>query len=90
METMRKISQGLSVSIERSIGGLSSQVGELTAAIRPDTEQAERLTKVESKLATVEGTLATVKGNVGEIKKGRESDSKKLDAVLALLTNRQE
>ena len=83
VETMRKISQGLSASVERSIGGLSSHVSELAAAIRHDTEQVERLIKVESKLATVEGTLV-------EIKEGRKSDSKKLDAVLALLTSRQE
>jgi hypothetical protein len=73
---MRKISQGLSASVERSIGGISSQVGELTAAIRPDTEQAVRLTKVESTLV--------------EIEEGGKSDSKKLDAVLTLLTSRQE
>jgi hypothetical protein len=78
---MRKISQGLGVSVERSIGGLSSQIGELAAAVRPDTEQAERLLKIESKLATIEDTLV-------KIKERSASDSKKLDTVLALLANK--
>jgi hypothetical protein len=38
---------------------------------------------VESKLATVEGTLV-------KTEERSESDSKELDAVLALLANRQE
>jgi hypothetical protein len=29
-----------------------------------------------------------VKGNIGEIKKGKESNSKKLDTILTLLTNK--
>jgi hypothetical protein len=69
--------------MERSIGGLSSSVGELAAAIRPDREQAERLIKVESKLATVEGILV-------KIEESTESNSKKLDAILGLLTSKQE
>ena len=66
-------------SVERSIGGLSPQVGDLTAAVslpvvRLDTEQAERLTKVETKLATVEDTLD----------ERSEDNSKKLDAAEAV------
>ena len=49
IETAMKISQHLGDSLERSIGGLSSQVGELAAALKPDGEQAERLMKVEGK-----------------------------------------
>jgi len=83
LETMRKITRDLSASVERSIGGLSSQVGELAAAVRPDTEQAERPLKVESKLSTIEDTLV-------KIEQRSESNSKKLDTVLALLASRQE
>src|SRR5947207_16015843 len=76
------MSQDLAASVERSIGGLSSQVGDLTAAVslpvvRPDTEQAERLRKVETKLATVEDTLA-------KMEERSEDNSKKLDAAEAV------
>jgi hypothetical protein len=82
METMMNISQRLGAAVERSIGGLASQVGELATAVRPDTEQVERLMEVENKLSVVEGTLV-------KIEERTESDSKKLDAVLALLTAKQ-
>jgi chorismate synthase len=57
IETAMKISQHLGASLERSIGGLSLQVGELAAALKPDREQAEWLMKVEGKLSIVEGAL---------------------------------
>ena len=80
-ETLRNISQDLNASIERSIGGLSSQMGELVAAVRLDTEQAERLMNIESKLATIMDTLV-------KMEERSESNSKKLDTILALLTNK--
>ena len=81
LETLRKISQDLDASIERSIGGLSSQMGELVAAVRLDTEQAERLMNIESKLRTIIDMLV-------KMEERSESDSKKLDTMLALLTNK--
>lgn len=60
VETAMKIAQHLRGSLERSIGGLSSQVGELVAALKPDGQQAERLMKVEGKLSTAEGALVKI------------------------------
>lgn len=93
LEILRKMSQDLAASVERSIGGLSSQVGDLAAAVslpvvRPDTEQAERLTKVETKLATVEHTLVKIEERSEDNSKKLDDNSKKLDTVLALLASK--
>jgi hypothetical protein len=64
VETAMKIAQHLGGSLERSIGGLSSQVGELVAALKPDGQQAERLMKVEGKLSTAEGALVKIEEKV--------------------------
>ena len=58
-------------------------MGELTAVLKPDGEQAEQLMKIEGKLSTVEDALM-------KIEERAQSDSKKLDAVLVLLTTRQD
>ena len=59
LETLRKISQDLNASIERSIEGLSSPMGELVDAVRLDTEQAERLMNIESKRIYLPKVLLT-------------------------------
>ena len=87
------MSQDLTASVERSIGGLSPQVGDLAAAVtlpvvRPDSEQAERLTKVETKLATVEDTLVKMEERSEDNSKKLDDNSKKLDTVLALLASK--
>lgn len=64
----------ISASIERSIGGLSSQIGKLVAG-KPNTEQTERLRKVEDAIVKIE--------------ERSENDSKKLDALLQLLNTKQ-
>ena len=80
-------------SVERSIGGPFPQVGDLAAAVslpvvRLDTEQAERLTKVETKLATVEDTLVKMEERSEDNSKKLDDNSKKLDTVLALLASK--
>lgn len=57
--------------MERSIGGLSAQLGIVAGSLAPPAEQGQRLLKLEEQLATV--------------KAGQAIDSKKLDTVLAMM-----
>jgi hypothetical protein len=77
IETAIKVGQHLDRSLERSIGGLFSQVGELAGALKPDREQAERLMKIEDKLSTVEDALV-------QIEERAQSDSKKWASRVSL------
>jgi hypothetical protein len=60
------------------IGGRAGSCCQFVCCHQADTEQAERLTKVETKLTTVEDTLA-------KMEETSEDNSKKLDSILALL-----
>lgn len=65
------VSEQLGDAMERSMSGLSAQLGVIAGNLAPPAEQGQRLLKLEEQLATV--------------KAGQAVDSKKLDTLLAMM-----
>jgi hypothetical protein len=70
------VNEQLRDTMERSLGGLSAQLGILVRNLAPPAEQGQRLLKLEEQLATV--------------KAGQAIDLKKLNTLLVIMIAKEE